>query len=366
MKLLKLINELIKIKSEVNTFPKLNECIDFCENYFLNKKVFIKKVKYNNYPSIFISNQNTLECDVISVGHIDVIPADDKMFSIDIRNHKMYGRGVADMKSCVAVGIKNLEYIIDNNINIKYGLLIVSDEENGGFNGTNYWVNELGLKAKVALDPDGGESINYIVEKSKGVAIAKIISQGKSAHGSKPWLGIDAVENLINVLNKLRSIFPYYSQDNLPESNFVSTMNVGLIKGGEASNQVANYAEAVLNFRIIENESVNSIKEKITNCLNKYTSFEILASTEPTTRDKQNSLMKKYQNSITQVVGKSYFKNYDCASDGRFFHNKGAVLITHQANCGNHHSDAEWIDLKSLYQFKKIQLNFLINFNSVI
>ncbi|HSQ97171.1 MAG TPA: M20/M25/M40 family metallo-hydrolase [Rickettsiales bacterium] len=363
MKLLKLINELIKIKSEVNSFDKLNECIDFCENYFSNKNVFIKKIKYNNYPSIFISNQDSLECDVISVGHIDVIPAENEMFSIKIKDGKMYGRGVADMKSCLAVGMKNLEYIIENKINIKYGLLIVSDEETGGFNGTGYWVNELGLKAKVVLDPDGGGSINSIVEKSKGVVIAKLISQGKSAHGSKTWLGIDAVENLLNVINKIRSIFPYYSVDNVPNSNYVSTVNVGLIKGGDAPNQVANYAEATLNFRIIENENIDTIKEKIQNSLNKYVSYEILAFTNPVIRNRKDFLIQKYQKSMLKTVNNVDFIFYDSASDGRFFYNKGMTLITHQATSGGGHSNEEWINLRLLYKFKKIQLDFLIDFN---
>jgi succinyl-diaminopimelate desuccinylase len=365
MNLLKLINYLVKIKSEVNSFEKLDECIDFCENYFSNKDVFIKKIKYKNYPSIFISNQNSLECDVISVGHIDVIPADDKMFSINVKDHIMYGRGVADMKSYVAVSIKNLEYVIDNKINVKYGLLIVSDEENGGFNGTNYWVNELGLKAKIVLDPDGGELINYIVKKSKGVVIAKLVSQGKSAHGSKPWLGLDAIESLLNVIKNIRNIFPYYSEDNLPTSNYVSTVHVGLISGGEASNKVANHAEAILNFRIIEDDNVDSIKEKIKNSLNKYVSFEVIAYTNPIIRDPKDFLIQKYQESMLKIVNKCDFINYDCASDGRFFYNKGMTLVTHQANCGNFHSNDEWIDLKSLYQFRKIQLDFLICFNNV-
>ena len=40
--------------------------------------------------------------------------------------------------------------------------LWIEDEETGGFNGAKYWTENLGLKTKVLLDPDGGKEINKI------------------------------------------------------------------------------------------------------------------------------------------------------------------------------------------------------------
>lgn len=51
----------------------------------------------------------------------------------------MYARGCMDMKAFVVIGLSALEKILNENISIKYGVLIVSDEETGGFDGTKYW-----------------------------------------------------------------------------------------------------------------------------------------------------------------------------------------------------------------------------------
>ena len=363
MELLELIKQMVSIKSEVDNFDKLSECLNFCENYFFDKNVFIQRTEHNDYPSLLISNQKSLELDVLSVGHIDVVPASNEMFSVTTEGDKMFGRGVADMKSYVAVGMQNLEYIVDNKIDMKYGILIVSDEETGGFNGSNHWVNNLGLKSKVVMDPDGGLCITDIIEKSKGVVIVKLTAIGKEVHGSKPWLGIDANEHLIQTINNIRKDFAYCSADNMPNDTWFSTVHIGTIKGGDASNKVSSHAEATLNFRITESETVKSIEEKVKAALSNYVSMEIIGSTE-TILVRNDDYLDKYRDCMSHRIGKTFLKNSDSASDGRFFHNKGMTLITHQANCGGLHAHDEWIDIKSLYDFKEIQLDYLRNFKN--
>lgn len=80
----------------------------------------------------------------------------------------------------------------------------------------------------------------------------KLTSNGLSAHGSMPWLGIDANENLINTLVNIRKYFPYVSRENPADNEWITTFHTGIFNGGEAMNTICPEAIAKVDFRITE------------------------------------------------------------------------------------------------------------------
>lgn len=119
MNTIELSQDLIKIPSISGNFTETRHCIDYCKNYFKNfNNVKIKEIEINNTPSVLLSNYDGLDFDIISIGHIDVVPVeDDKMFVPEIKDGKLYGRGSYDMKSLVAVSMKMLEYVLKITLN---------------------------------------------------------------------------------------------------------------------------------------------------------------------------------------------------------------------------------------------------------
>lgn len=366
MELLELIKKTISIKSIIGDFEELNKCLDFLrKQYGSQEGIFIKQVEYNKYPSMLFSNYDGLDLDVLSIGHIDVVPAPSDMFIPKIENGKLKCRGAIDMKSFVVTSLENLKGVIKQKLNIKYGVLVVSDEETGGFNGAGHWVNDLGLKAKVILDPDGGQNIDTIVAKNKGVVIAKIDAFGKEAHGSEPWLGVDANEILIDSIGVIRKYFQYYSMHKLPKDSWISTMHVGTMKGGKASNQIASGAEAELDFRLTEEYSIDKVTEILEALSSNYLNSTVISCADPVIRNMDCKYLNMYSSCLNKNINKDIkFINSTSASDGRFFAYKGMSLITHQATGGGLHADHEWLDLDSLVEFQRVQMEFLKRFVS--
>ncbi|MFC1659082.1 M20 family metallopeptidase [Pseudomonadota bacterium] len=359
--LLDLITNLVKIPSKTGNLKAMHECIDYCKNFFNKKNVFIKETIKNNQPSVLISNVDTMNFDVLQICHIDVVPADKNMFNPTLKDGKLYGRGTQDMKVFVATGMKLLENVLNDNIDIKYGVLIVSDEETGGFDGAKYWVEDMKLRSKVVLDPDGGESINTIVKQAKGVLIVKLISKGKAAHGSKPWLGVDANENLFKVIQNLRKEIPYYSEVNCPKDTWVTTFHVAKIKGGSAMNKVADEAEAQLDFRLNDEYTRKNIEKLLEESLVDGVTYEIELEGKAVLNKEDDEYIKLYSKCIQDEIKDSevIFINEDAASDGRYFSSKNTTVITHQSDGGGAHSEEEWVNIDSLHQLEKIQTNFL-------
>ena len=82
-------------------------------------------------PVIMIRNHKSLDFDALVLGHIDVVPAEDKMFNPVVKGGKLYGRGSLDMKSFAAVAMNSMQYVIENKLPIKFGIILSSDEEKG-------------------------------------------------------------------------------------------------------------------------------------------------------------------------------------------------------------------------------------------
>ncbi|NIU59932.1 MAG: peptidase dimerization domain-containing protein, partial [Phycisphaerae bacterium] len=78
---------------------------------------------------------------------------------------------------------------------LQFGVMITADEEIGGANGARQALKEIKAEFCIALD---GGGLNKIVIKEKGIVKLKLIARGKTAHGARPWLGENAIENLIN------------------------------------------------------------------------------------------------------------------------------------------------------------------------
>ena len=365
MDLIELTKKLVKFQTITGNFEEINKCFSFIKEYISNKKnVFIKEKELNKVKSILFSNIETNNFDVLEVCHIDVVPVSNiNMFNPTIDNNIMKGRGTQDMKAFVASAIKLFEYIIDNNINLKYGLLIVSDEEIGGEGGSKYWVEKINLKTKILLDGDAGGELNKIVYKSKGSCFIKLIAKGESAHGSMPWLSIDANEELIETINRIRKIYPYYSKENQPKDKWTTTLHIGTIKGGNATNAISDYAEADLDFRYIEGYSNESILEDVKKCCSKNVEAIFTEKGFLVINDENNKYIQLYKNIIEEKTKKTAELIFCTgASDSRFFSiNKETVIIANQATGGDIHSDNEWINIESLKKFLEIRKEFIRN-----
>ncbi len=316
--ILDLIERVIKIPSITGNLKTTMECFDIYKSIFLNKKIYIREVSNNGYISILFSNVDTMSFDVLSVCHTDVV--ENIEYKMTKKDNIIYGRGVFDMKSFVIMNLLNLKELIENNINVKFGVLVVSDEETVDEYGTKYWVEKLGLKSKVVLDNDSGNgNITNIIKENLGAITIKLFNK--------------------NVFDKLKTI------ENIKE------------KFGEFCCNIIDNEEIDLYFTGINIENI------LKKCMYKNTIYKILMLNNYI----KNNINDKYHKSYKDICEKNGLKiNYitsKTTDDSRFFSYKNINVISHQANGGDFHKSTEWLDFDSLIMLKNIQLEFLKNIN---
>lgn len=363
MNLVNTITDMIKFRSETGNVSEINKCMDYIKNKFSGTQAHIEIFdKIETAPVISISNVKTNEYDVLILGHIDVVPAPESMFSPIIDGEgRMHGRGTLDMKSFAAVAIHSMLHVLQNNLNLKFGIILSSDEEKGSKGTRAFLEANPNLKAKIVLDNDVGGDIQEIITKCKNPVFVKVLSEGLAAHGSTPWEGIDANERLIRSLENLRQHFPYFSKNGLkPENKWINTMHVAIMKGGEVSNVISDSAEALLDFRLTENSKVEDLEKTIKACLVEGVRYEIASKSNPVVMDEQNEYIQEYKKFAENILGKEIkFVQIGGATDARLFALRGSIVIMHSGTGEGMHTNSEYVYVDSVKQISEIQIKFL-------
>lgn len=353
MEINELLSKLISFKTVYPNYQEVSSCLSFIEQYYQNTNLYIKRMTYNKDESILISNTLDKDLDVLFVGHIDVVPAEENDFSSKIINDKLYGRGSFDMKGHVAVMMKLLK---DNSFKKKVGLLLTSDEERGGFNGTNKWINQLDYTCKIAIVPDAGNNFQ-IVEEEKGVLQLKVNYHGKEAHASQVWAGDNAIQKIMNLYEHLLTKYPLPLNSN----DYRTSINLAKIMGGESPNMVASDCYAIFDIRHIASDSKEDFIKTIKEYNNKY-NIEILAQGEPFLTHKENKYYQKFLDVYKEVLKQEpIFSKCESASDGRFFYIHNIPCILMNASGANLHAKDEYIELTSLDKLYNIYITYLHN-----
>lgn len=354
---------LIRFKTVSGNREETRKCVDFIKSYFASEiesgKMFANEYIKNDFLSLVLSNRKTLNPDIILNGHLDVVKAEDEEFDPKIKSGKLYGRGAADMKSQVAVMMNVFKDAVRNDINKSVALMLTGDEELSGSNGTGYLLDEIGYRCKIAIIPDGGHNFELVV-KEKGGFWIKINARGKSAHGSRTWLGENAILKLMKFYYELEEVFPPLKKSKKIYQDGIS-VNLGMIQGGKSINSVPDSAEMFLDVRYSEKIHKRDIVKAVRRLSRKHKlDFEFTEVVEMLETDSKDPYLRKFKNILKKTIYKPVVISKETgASDARFFSRYGIPAIITAPDSGNLHGKGEWIKLADLPKLHNLIKKFI-------
>lgn len=362
MDILQVAQNLIRFRTETGNNAEIKKCMQYIKSLFHQNNVKIDIFQKDDLaPVIFIRNCAEEDFDILVLGHIDVVPAPDEMFEPVIKDGKMFGRGTLDMKSFAAVALNSMEYVLNQKLPIKFGIILSSDEEKGSKGTEAFLTAHPTINAKIVLDNDVGGDILKIVSKCKNPIFVKIIAKGEAVHGSTPWEGVDANERMLQTLAKIRQIYPYFSKDgSIPEDKWIDTVHFAKICGGDVSNVISCYCETLCDFRLTENSSLEGLKNNLDKCMVSGVQYEIVSSSTPVVMDENNPYILDYKKFSEDILGQNLeFEHIGGATDSREFALKGSVVIMHSGSGEGMHAPGEFVEIESVKQIADIQIKFL-------
>lgn len=362
MDLLKVTEDLIRFRTETGNAAEIDKALEYIKNLFAGTEAKVTIFRQEGVsPVIFIRNRDVENYDVLCLGHIDVVPADDHMFQPYVKDGKMFGRGTLDMKSFAAVALNSMFHVLENKLPLDFGVILSTDEEKGSASTHAFMNAHPSLSAKIVLDNDVGGDILKIVSKCKNPVFVKIIAEGKEAHGSTPWDGIDANEKLMQTWQRIRQIYPYYSKEQpMPQDTWFDTVHFAKFSGGQVSNVISNYAEALLDFRLTETSSVDELKKNLDSCMENGVSYKIVSESTPVVMDENTPYILDYKKFAEDILGqKTEFEHIGGATDSRAFAVRGSIVIMHSGTGDGMHAKDEFVEVDSVKKIAEIQTRFL-------
>lgn len=347
-----ILHDLVHIPTVTGDRDMNNKALEYVDHFLQERGMLIKRFEWNGFRSLVATTHHTKTPAVFFLGHLDVVPALEDGFKLQQRADRFYGRGVLDMKGGIAAYLATVDALRNDLPSYDFGVMIVTDEETGGFYGAAK-LAEAGYLPKVMVIMDGtpGWSLD---RASKGIWHVVVEAHGKTAHGSRPWAGENAVDKIISVIQDIKSHFPELTA----ESN---TMNVGLIRGGHAINQVPSHATAGIDIRFTSQAEYRRIRTGIEAALKRH-GASICEETYGDTmeNDSANPYLLTYKACTESVIGKEIaWVLSKAANDGRWFSAHGVPCAVSYPRGGGHHSAEEWIGTETLDQMQQIFTAYL-------
>lgn len=229
------------------------KAVDTCSSYVIDelKKAGAKITRFPQkklgafylaeYPSSGLKEKKE---QILILTHIDTVWPVGKIRKMPfyVSENKVFGPGVLDMKASLVMAIYSLKALKELNIQPKkkIAIFINSAEEIGS--DTSYdAIKTLSRKSDYVLCLEPSLPGGALKTQRKGRIVIRLEARGKAAHAGTPEKGTNAIDELMLQLARIQKL-----------KTKETTINTGMIGGGEKPNIVAEKAWAILDIRFWE------------------------------------------------------------------------------------------------------------------
>jgi succinyl-diaminopimelate desuccinylase len=250
-------------------------------------------------PNLLARLPGRREETLLYVGHLDTVPYDRSEWEHDPLGERVesdgetrvYGRGATDTKGALAAMIETARAHVETDTRPSVSLVFafVSDEEVGGDAGLAAVTDRLEADGCVIGETTCTERASVGVA-DRGSLRLTIEAEGVAAHGSRPWLGENAIDRLCDAVTAVRdrvgsrsieideAVWPvieetvaYYEGragwGDVRERFEQPSINLGTIEGGSAVDVVPEAASAEIDIRLPPGVDTSVVTEELRTCV---------------------------------------------------------------------------------------------------
>lgn len=160
--------------------------------------------------------------------------------------------------------IASHKFLQSRNDTASLGMLFVVNEENSGAGMKAFakYASNTTFRAGIFGEPTEGK----LASGHKGSFGVTLKAVGKSAHSAYPWLGVSAINYVVDAIQALNALEPALPRGELLGA---TTLNTGLISGGLAGNVVPPNANATVVVRVArsEEDAAEVVKDMVSGML---------------------------------------------------------------------------------------------------
>jgi len=392
------LDELVRIPTQVPPGENYDKAMDYATSWLkdldfkVEKLIMPRELFEKKNPRLkHLSGERVNICATKNFGsekallintHLDVVPASSSWsvppFECTEKDGRIFGRGVADSKGGVAALFTVLSAIDELDIEPRYNLNIAltTDEEMGPYSGLCYLADLGKLKADYFLSMDGDS--DDITIASNGNVDWQIDVLGKSYHSGSSFLGVNAIEKAVPVMNGLLELKAKVEKrrSKVPASMAISrnagidtlmpVLNITMINGGVKQNIVPDRCTLKGDRRYIPEEKFSDVCKEMNDAVsrvkNKYPDIDLKMSCDniyaPMLTDMNHPWVQEVKRVADEVTG----RDVRCAGAQGSLDVAYAVDVTGLPACcfgigrrmeSNAHADDENIRVEDMVMYTK-------------
>ncbi|MFX0182901.1 MAG: M20 family metallopeptidase [Candidatus Hodarchaeota archaeon] len=273
-------------------------------------------------------------------GHTDTVPIVDGWetdpFDPVIKDDKLVGLGVCDMKAGIACILNMLRAFVESDYTFNGELSFsgVIDEEAYGKGARAMLKTDYAkVDAIVLAEPYPGDTTKPIPLGITGKILYDISVKGKAAHGFRPHLGINAIEEMGEILANLKKL-KFKEHPDFGRGNYCTLK----IEGGYEiySVVVPALARLEINRLLVPGETVHSTLEDMKRLVD---SLNLTAEVEVKTKppqyeafviDKNEPIIQIFDPIYKEIMGKAPCYEYASGiTDANIFAGEGCIPCLH-------------------------------------
>lgn len=196
---------------------------------------------------------------VIVAGHLDTVPGAGNLPARQ-EDDVIYGLGACDMKGGVAAALHCAATVTHPTREVTY-LFYECEEVDAASNGLTALAQSdphlLIADMAIIMEPS-----NAAIEAGcQGTLRAEIRTQGKRAHSARGWLGVNAIHDAAQILQRLTS---YVAREPVIDGlQFREGLNAVGILGGVAGNVIPDTCTVTVNYRFAPDRSLAQAIEHV-------------------------------------------------------------------------------------------------------
>ena len=386
----KLISDLVKIRSpwfeekEITKFVKeWLEKLNLDPWYHKVSKGKITKFEGNNVIAE-VGNDNGPV--ILLNAHMDTVKICDGWkrdpLGAQVEGNKLYGQGALDMKSGLAAAMIAMEALkkIEHQLKGKVLFTAVVDEEGPYGLGTDALIRDgitdqcdmaIVTEPAAAFAPKDIHNPCLLIG-ARGRYLYDIRVKGKAAHGSMPYLGVNAVIDASKIVLELKKM-------KLGSHPFLGEGSICVLKmeGGGETISVPDKCRILADRHVVLGETEEIVKKDVEEVIKK---LNIKSKVEIGFRDapypevkgygayitsKDHKLVKELENSFEEISGqKPVLSSFVSIGDFNYLGDKNRAnlpTVIIGADGDNVHSPEEYVDLEDATRITKVLTGGLIN-----
>jgi succinyl-diaminopimelate desuccinylase len=362
---IRLLKEMIAIDSVVG---KEKDFAEFLRNEFeaLGLKFQMHEVEPGR-PNIYAWLKGDKQDKRLNYnGHLDTVPVvdgwDTDPFKPITKDNKIYGLGACDMKAGIACTLNMLKAFVESNyvLNGELSFSGVIDEEAYGKGAKAMLQTKLkSVDAIVLAEPYPGDETKPIPLGITGKILYDIHVRGLAAHGFRPHLGINAIEQAAKILTNLDKL-NFKENPNFGTGNYSTLM----IEGGYEIYSVVVPASCrfEVNRLIVPGETVQIAiedMERLVSSLDLDVDVEVKIKPpryEAYTMNGEEEIIKVFDGVYRDVMSRKPLYEYaNGITDANIFSGEGGIPCLHLGpQRGGAHQKNEYVHLDWLPLISKM------------